>query len=216
MLDTVHIVIVHPDNIMRIGISSLIKEHPDLVVDGETSDYLKLPWICSQLRPNLLLLGINGSFHHLLPQVVAIQHEQPQMSTLILSPSHDETCLLHFARIGVAGYFVTTSPAEALISAIHTITLGSTWFSASLIESLLLGQNKPTKSSSHQILQNLTVREQQILQLVAQGWTNQHISKTLHVAERTVRFHVRSIYDKLHFTTRSEVVAWAIKSGIDA
>ena len=133
---------------------------------------------------------------------------------LILAVVFDEASFYTLLNVGIRGYFCTSDDADLLANAIRTIAKGDKWYSPSIAAHLLQQRmSKLTKSMSSNHGNNLTEREVDILQMVAQGWGNQKIGQALGVTERTVRSHMRNIYDKLHLANRAEAIAWTLKSG---
>ncbi len=104
---------------------------------------------------------------------------------------------------GVAGYMLKEEAPVTVAEAIRAVMQGCTWLSQSVAQKLA----QPTESVT------LTQREQEVLRLLAQGATNRKIAEELCVAEITVRFHLRNIYNKIDVGTRAQAVRWAMQHG---
>jgi len=111
----------------------------------------------------------------------------------------------------VAGYVLKDEIEEAVVRAIHTVMQGDTWFSRSVVDKLarLTSGKAPLDEKSA-----LTKRELEVLRLLAQGYRNQRIAEELCISERTVRSHLRNIYDKIGVQSRTEAALWAMRQGL--
>lgn len=213
MSTIVRIVIASPDNIARVGIRTLLSDYADLELIGETAHYSEIQPLCERLSPDILLLSTALPSSALVECIQTLGSQTPPIFTLMLAAHYDPALVQTFIQAGVAGYILVSDPVNSLIQAIRTVMDGGTWFSHSIIRQLVQTkiQASGLPSSGVDPLAELTEREREVLELLTRGWTNQRIGHTLGIAERTIRFHVRNIFDKLNFKTRGEAIAWAIR-----
>ncbi|MGH8921153.1 MAG: LuxR C-terminal-related transcriptional regulator, partial [Actinomycetes bacterium] len=124
----------------------------------------------------------------------------------VLVVSDQITRLVTAVKSGAKGFLIKTSSVEEIVSAVHQVAAGSTPVSAPLLPLLLSEVHDPRH-------RNLSAREREVLQLVAQGRTNAVIAKALFLSEATVKTHLRRIFGKLQVTDRASAVATAIAAG---
>jgi DNA-binding NarL/FixJ family response regulator len=214
MNSAIHVVVANPDNIARFGIRSLLATHKEIDLVGETAEYGQIYLLCKHLSPDLLLVSASAPSAALLQTIDKLRHENPPVFTIVLASSYQEGIVRAFIQAGIAGYIASSDPINSLLHAIRAVMAGGTWFSQSIM-------NQITQVKAHyrahpifaDPLVDLTQRELEVLQLMGHGQTNQQIGLALGITERTIRFHIRNIFDKLNFKTRGEAIAWAIRDG---
>ncbi|MFN8493434.1 MAG: response regulator transcription factor [Caldilineaceae bacterium] len=209
----VRIVVTNPDNVARVGIRTLLSDHPDLVLLGETAHYNETLALCARLSPEILLLSAAIPYQILIDCIHSLATQTPPIATLVLAADYDAAVVQAVVQAGAAGYFLVSDPISSLVHAIRTVMDGGTWFSQAIIRQLVQTKLYPFPQPFPAVdpLAELTEREREVLELLTRGWTNQHIGHTLGITERTIRFHVRNIFDKLNFKTRGEAIAWAVR-----
>jgi two-component system response regulator NreC len=214
MSTVVRIIVVHPDNLVRVGIRALFNGHKDLDLVGEAADYDEIHQQCQHLSPHILLISASIPSSTLAECIGHLRHQVPPVFTVVLASAYDEAILYDVIQAGAAGYIVASEPADSIVSAIRVVMEGGIWFSQTLLTQLMQAMvHRSGQSIIADPLAELTERERQVLQLMTHGWTNQRIGLSLGIAERTIRFHLRNIFDKLNFKTRGEAIAWAIQDG---
>lgn len=215
MNPAMRIVVINPDNVARFGLRALLAGHNDIDLVGETSEYGEIPHLCKQLAPHLLLVSASASSASLVKNLAELRHQDPPIFTLLLANIYNEALLRDFIHAGIVGYITSSDPVNSIVAAIRVVIAGGTWFSQSILHQIF--QTKAQSLSYSTVpdpLTGLTERECQVLELMAHGWTNERIGLTLGITERTIRFHIRNIFDKLNFKTRGEAIAWAIRAGL--
>jgi two-component system, NarL family, response regulator DegU len=166
-----------------------------------------------QFTPQIAMLGTGFPHAWLCDCIHTLRRQEPSIASLILTAADQVTQWQHFAQAGATGYLLTTEPAESMISAIRTLAMGSIWINPDIFSQLFAKPAGTKPPAGDSTTSTLTERELQVVHLVAQGWDNDRIAQTLGVSERTVRFHLRNIYDKLYLHNRSEAIVWAIQHG---
>jgi DNA-binding NarL/FixJ family response regulator len=109
---------------------------------------------------------------------------------------------------GIAGFVLRVEPVSLVVHAIETAAEGGTWLSRQVL-AVLADQEEAAPADA--LAQGLTERERQVLVLLARGESGKGIAKHLGVSERTVRFHLRNLQEKLAIGTRGELIAWAAR-----
>jgi DNA-binding NarL/FixJ family response regulator len=126
---------------------------------------------------------------------------------LALSAHDDEEYIMNLLQIGAAGYLTKEEALDTIVDAVRGVAKGEEgWLSRRAAARITTATRKqPNK------LIDLTEREEEVVALLADGHTNNEIADLINVTERTVRFHLRNIYDKLDVNSRAAAISWAIK-----
>lgn len=203
---------VSSDNLIQVGIQTVLQRHDDLDIVFVASDYNTCEELCKDYNPDVLLWLILPQSEQIV-SVITAYCQTHTVPVLILAVMFDETSFYTLLKAGICGYFYTCDDVDLLVNAIRTIAKGNKWYSPSI--AVQLWQKKmaeialPPRSSHGN---DLTAREVHILQMVAQGWSNQRIGQSLGVTERTIRSHMRNIYDKLQLANRAEAIVWTLNA----
>lgn len=156
-------------------------------------------------QPEVVLMDIN------LPQMSGIECTQrlkallPQVQILMLTMYEDSELVFKSIMAGASGYLVKRTPPAKILEAIQEIYSGASPMSGRIAR-MMVEHFRHVKQSAPE-LENLTKREQEVLELLAKGYRYKEIAEALSLGFDTVRSHLRSIYDKLHVHSRTEAVA---------
>lgn len=197
----------HP--IVRSGIRVLLESAPDITVVGEASGGVEALRLVVELVPDVLLLDME------MPDLSGVEVARQLKSAgspvriLALSAYDDGQYILELLAIGAAGYLTKEEAPEAIVDAVRGVARGEEgWLSRRAAASMVAWTRRDQAGGAL-----LTERETEVMRLLARGWTNNHIADELSLSERTVRFHLRNIYDKLGVDSRGEAIAWAFREG---
>ena len=217
-MGAIKVLIVDDHTLFRRGIASVLSNQEELEVIGEASDGLEAIEKAKELSPELILMDLNMPRCTGLEAIQALQAERPEINVLVLTVSETEADLFAAIKYGARGYLLKKSEPEELIHAIISIAQGGVIISP-LMATKLLTEFKDLSSGVEKkapVTQDsdLTPRESEVLQLVAQGSTNKEIADSLFISENTVKTHLQNIMEKLHLANRSQAAAYAIKKGL--
>jgi DNA-binding NarL/FixJ family response regulator len=210
----IRVVIADDHPVVRTGIRMLLERSDDIVVVGEAGDGHEALHLSETLTPDVLLLdlampGLNG-----IEVARALQSARSPVRVLVLSAYDDDQYIYGLLNSGAAGYLTKEEAMTTIDEAIRGIASGKDgWLSRRITEKLV--QRVVSRGQQERDITALTEREIVVARLVAQGWGNQQIAEELQLSERTVRFHLQHIYEKLDFNTRSELIVWALRAKID-
>ena len=210
----IRILIVDDHAIVRSGLRMLLESHPGLIVVGEAANGgdARIMAVCEQ--PHIILLDVDlgpDSGLHVLPGLLATTSAR----VILLTGTRDAEIHVRAVRLGAMGVVLKDHAAEVLISAIEKVHRGETWLDQTLTARVLRGP-APVPEVDHEAadIAELTVREREIIALLAEGIQNKEVSQRLHITENTVRRHLVAIFSKLGVESRLELVVYAFRHGL--
>ena len=217
-MDIVKVLVVDDHTLFRRGIAAVLANQENLEVAGEALDGLEAIEKAKEIAPDVILMDLNMPRCSGLEAIQAIQTEMPQINILVLTVSENEADLFAAMKFGARGYVLKNTEPDELIHAILHIAQGGVIVSP-LMATKLLTEFKDLsagveKESIQEADSDLSPREGEVLQLVAQGATNKKIADSLFISENTVKTHLRNIMEKLHLANRSQAAAYAVKRGL--
>jgi DNA-binding NarL/FixJ family response regulator len=205
------VIVADDHSVVLAGIRSLLSGFCDVIEtvgDGRALVEAALRW-----RPELIVLDVSMPLLNGVDAARQIKKVWPEAKLLFLS-MHDSPVYLHEAlSAGGSGYLLKSSAAEELRTAIETVLRGETYltpaFGRDVLLSLLTPSGRPPRASAQ-----LTDRQRQVLQLIAEGRSNKEIASLLRVSVKTIEFHRTRIMTKLGVHTAAELATFAMREGI--
>lgn len=195
----------HP--IVRSGIRMLLERASDIVIVGEADRGDEAENLVTSLAPDVLLLDMEMPGKSGREVARDLQAAGNPVRVLALSAYDDEDYIMELLASGAAGYLCKEEAPETIVEAVRGVARGEEgWFSRRVTARMASAARKQQQPS----LQALTEREEEVLKYVTKGWTNNRIAAEMSVSERTVRFHLTNIYDKIGVSSRAEAVSWAL------
>lgn len=209
----IRILIADDHGVIRAGLRALLAGFPDLTVVGEASDGGEAITKAMELKPDILLMDLSMPNLGGIEATRQLSQSEPTVRILILTVHEDESLLKEVIRAGAAGYVVKRAAQEDLLHAIRVVARGDLYVHPSMTRSLF---NEPTRAIPPKVseIETLTLREIEILQLLAKGYTNRQIAEHLSLSPRTVEGHRANLSGKLGLRSRVELVEYAEKHGL--
>jgi NarL family two-component system response regulator LiaR len=208
----IRILIADDHAIVREGLRALIATEPDLELVGEATDGIQAVSKAQALRPDVILLDLMMPRMDGVEAINEIKKSWQEARIIVLTSFSDDEKVFSAIRSGALGYLLKDSSPSDLLQAISTVANGEGFLSPAIASKVMREINQPPKLPPTQ--DPLTEREVEILQLVAQGLTNDGIAEKLVVSERTVRTHVSNILAKLQLANRTQAALYALKEGL--
>ena len=215
MTKKIAIFLVDDHTLVRTGLKLLLKSHPDLQVTGEAGHGQEVLDQLSSVAADVLLLDISMPKMSGLDCLVELKKRFPHLKILILSMHDDKSYVQRAMSLGASGYVHKSSADIELFDAIDEIRQGNIYISRKIAQKLLdpLFLSREKERSATDTLA-LSQREREVLQYIVLGHSMTEIGKLLHLSVKTVDTYKTRIMDKLNCTKKSELVQFALKSGL--
>lgn len=211
-LEKIKILIADDHPVFRFGLGALIATQPDMEVVGEASGGEEAVRLTVLKAPDVVLMDINMPGLSGIEAARRITEMRPGTGILVISMLDDDT-VFSALRAGARGYLVKGSEGDVTLRAIRSIAEGETIFSPAIANRVMNYLTYKQGTPDQVPFPELTAREREILELIAQGLTNAAIAERLVISPKTVRNQVSEIYAKLQVASRGEAVARARDAG---
>ncbi len=211
----VKIVLVDDHHVVRQGLKVLLEEERDFEIVGEASTGLDAVQLVERTRPDVLVVdllipGLNG-----LEVTRRVHQLLPHMRIIILSMHSNEAYVVEALKNGASGYVLKDSSFEDLVRAVREVMDGRRYLSPPLSERAIETYvSQKTKSGSLDPYDTLTAREREVLQLAAEGDSNNEIAAKLSISPRTVETHRANMMRKIGLRSQTDLIRYALKKGI--
>lgn len=200
----ISVLIVEDHSVVREGLAALIGLEPDIEVVGQAANGQEAVKLFAKLRPQVTLVDLNMPVLDGATAIREIRRLEPNAKTVVLTTFGGDEDIYRALQAGASGYLLKDVMPDVLLDTIRNVYAGKVIISSELMQKLAgrLGGD------------NLTAREMEILNLIADGKTNQEIADVLFIAESTVKFHINNIFGKLGVADRTKAVVIALKRGL--
>lgn len=214
MGEPIRVVVVDDHPVWRDGVRSDLETSGVVHVVGEAADGSDAVEVVLDVMPDVVLMDLQ------LPTVSGVEATRrileaaPHVRVLVLSASAEEADVLAAVKAGAIGYLLKSSTSHELVAAVRGVHGGEPVFTPSLA-GLVLGEFRRMAASADGGEPGLTPRENDVLKLVAKGYTYREIGDKLFISSKTVQNHVQNILTKLQLSQRYELMRYAIHKGLD-
>ncbi|MDW7711111.1 MAG: response regulator transcription factor [Deferrisomatales bacterium] len=211
----IRVIVADDHHLVRQGICALLDKAPDMEVVGEAEDGMAALELVRRTPPDILVLDLAMPRMNGIQTIERVQALGGRTRVVVLSMYSDETLVRQAIRSGAAGYLLKRSVTEELLLAIRAATRGETYLSPSVSRVLVEAvRQEGTGHKGQVLLDRLTPRERQVLQLVAEGCSNGEIGNTLGVSKKTVEKHRGNLVAKLGVKDLASLIRIALKQGV--
>lgn len=205
--ETLRVVIVDDHEVLRAGTRQVLETTDDISVVGEAGDGRSALAMTEELDPDVVLLDVRLPDVDGMELAAGLSAINPRLRVVILSAYDDDDYVRDALTAGVAGYLLKSMPGAELIAAVRAAALGTMVLDPTLSARLARG---PSRLSLDDDRARLTLREREIVRLVAEGLSNKAIAGRLAVSVRTVEGHLNHVFSKLGLSSRTELVRYAL------
>ncbi len=198
----IRVTIVSPNHALRVGLREMLADHSEISVIGESVNLENI----NEAETEVVLLASVSA--------VSLLNGRKDYAILFLTDNVDSVRPLLNSKVRTWGVLSTDATEDELAAAIHAVGQGLWVGALGLVEGLLRFQRAGESSGEESLIEPLTAREKEVLQLMAQGLANKQIALSLAISEHTVKFHLSSLYAKLGISSRTEAVRRGIELGL--
>ena len=207
------ILIADDHGVLRAGLYALLAAEPDLDVVAEASSGESAVRLAGELQPDIILMDVSMPDMTGIEATRQISQLTPVCKVLILTVHEDNVLVREAIEAGASGYILKRAVKSELIGAIQAVRRGDLYVHPSMTRSLLLAPQRRSEPAPD-LLEDLTPREREVLQLIAQGYTNAQIGDKLSISVRTVEYHRGNLMSKLALESRVDLVRFAAEHGL--
>ncbi len=196
------------------GLKLILDSDAEITVVGQAHNGLEALELMPAVQPDLVLMDLKMPVMNGILATRKIHEKYPEVRVLVLTTYDDDEWLFDAVRAGASGYLLKDRPRSELIKAIKGTVKGNSFVDPAVAGKLLgqIAQNNPPRQPAPEI--SLSERETEVLQLLAQGFTNADIAQRLYLSEGTVRNYTSAIFAKLNVSDRTQAVVLALRYGL--
>ncbi len=206
----IRLVLADDHAVVRKGIREFLEEDPTIRVVAEASDGAEALAAVAREQPEVAVFDIQMPRLNGLEATREVKKSWPDTRVLVVTAYDDDPYIFAALQAGANGYLLKTASSDEIVQAVHAIADGEIALSPSVAKKLVqraTGGAQPAE----QAVEPLTERELEVLRLAGQGLGNKQIGVALAISDRTVQGHLANIYSKLHVSTRTEAVLFAVR-----
>ena len=185
----------------------VLSSDPNLQVLGQFQSFE--PGALAGLRPHVVVADLDACEYDLAPAFSSWRMTIPELKICVLSTSLDVNLLQRCLNAMIDGYIVTDIPPDELRKAVRIVASGGSYVDPRVAKQALQKREDDARDSG-----SLTIREKEVLKLLARGAANKQIAAELAITERTVKHHITNIFAKLKVSARAQAAVHAIKAGL--
>jgi len=211
---SIKVLLADDHRIMREALRSLIEKESDMKVVGEAGDGRTAVRLAEEVSPDVIIMDISMPELNGVEATNQILSEAPNVKILGLSMHSDEHFVAGMLKAGGSGYLLKDCAAEELIQAIRSVIAGEQYLSPKIAGIVIESYRRTVSKDQLSRAPELTAREREVLQLVAEGETSKRIADQLYVSAKTVDSHRQKIMGKLDINSVAGLTRYAIQKGI--
>lgn len=214
MTEVLRVMIADDHPVFRGGLRALLGTDPDFEVVAEAAGGAEAIQLAADLRPDVVLMDLHMPDVDGVEATAQIMRDNPKTAVLVLTMFDDDDSVFASMRAGARGYVLKGTNQAHILHAIHAVGAGGAAFGPAIAERMLDYFNRASHRTAGGPFPQLSEREVEVLDLIAQGQSNQRIASRLSISEKTVRNHVSNIFTKLAVTDRTQAALRAREAGL--
>ena len=214
-MDKLRLLIADDHRMFRAGIVNLLKKEEGFEIAGEASDGKEAVLTAFEVVPDVVLMDIHLPKMDGIEATSKIIEANPKIKVLALTSYNEEEYVVRMIRSGAKGYILKEAPIDELVLAIKTLAKGSSYFAKEISDTIfsLLGKSEDRSTLKQKAKRmEITGRELEVLQCIAEELTNKEIAMRLYISPRTVETHRRNLIQKLRVKNTAGLVRYYINN----
>jgi DNA-binding NarL/FixJ family response regulator len=208
------ILLADDHRLFRDGLRTLLDKQADMEVVGETSDGSQTIAAVSEKKPNIILMDISMPNLNGIDATRRIISENPSIKIIILSMHSDQKFVVEALKSGAVGYLLKDCAIDELIGAIRIVAAGQIYLARDIEDAVIKDYLKLADNRQGSAFTTLSIREREVLQLLAKGLSTKETASKLNISIKTVETHRKQIMDKLGIYSIAELTKYAIREGL--
>ena len=214
-METIRVLIVDDHTVVRDGLASMLERQADITVVGQAGDGLEAVEKARELAPQVILMDLRMPEMDGVEAMRKIREDTPDTKFLVLTTFDTDEYIFDAIEAGANGYLLKDTSRDELFKAVRAVHQGESLIEPGVASRLLTRFAQLSRKAGQELdNENLSEREIEVLQQMAQGSPNKEIAKHLVISESTVKTHVANIFQKLGVNGRTEAVTQALQKGI--
>jgi two-component system, NarL family, response regulator NreC len=211
---TMKVLLADDHQMMREGLRTMLDSLPDVEVVAEAEDGQQALDLARKLQPDMVVMDVAMPKLNGMETTRRLKAELPKIKVVALSMHSDRQFVVGMLRAGASAYLLKDCAFRELATAIKDVSAGRSFLTASVADQVVEEINRPSGGGAIPTLTQLTSREREILQLIAEAKTSKEIASMLHISIKTVYTHRRNIMEKTRARNLAELTRMAIRHGI--
>ncbi len=208
---SIRILVADDHPVVREGLIAMLSTQADFEIVGEAAHGEEVVQKAKALRPDVVLLDLEMPKMDGVEALRQLRETAPEVRALVFTVFDTDERIIEAVRAGAQGYLLKGAPRSEVFKAIRIVSQGGSLLEPVVAAKVLRHMSADTPQHTPE---TLTPREREVLQCLGRGLTNKEIAEALFISERTVKFHVSAILDKLGAGNRTEAVTLAAHRGL--
>ncbi len=215
-MERIRVLIADDHPVFRYGMRAILGAQPDTELVGEATGGEEAISLAAELRPDVILMDLNMPEVNGIEATRKIVQENPQVGILMLTMFEDDDSVFAAMRAGARGYVLKGADGAETLRAIRAVADGEAIFGPTIARRLMgyFASSRQDADSTLQPFPDLTERERDVLDLIAQGYTNTAIAGRLYISPKTARNYVSNIFAKMQVADRAQAIIRAREAGL--
>lgn len=210
----IHVLIADDHALFRYGLRAMLSSVPGFEVAGEAATGEEAVALAARLRPEVVLMDIQMPDLNGIEATRLILKDNPGLGVVVVTMFEEDDSVFAAMRAGARGYVLKGADAEEVIKVVRAVANGEAHFGQEIAKKFMGFFSAPQPTALALAFPELTDREREVLDLIAQGLSNTEISRRLFVSPKTVRNHISNIFGKLRVADRAQAIVQAREAGL--
>jgi DNA-binding NarL/FixJ family response regulator len=211
---TIRILVADDHTVFREGLLAVLGREPDMEVVGEAATGKEVLERAAELGPDVILMDIQMPELNGIEATRRILEANPEVGVVVLTMFEDDDSVFSVMRAGARGYVLKGAPPSEILKVVRAVAAGEAHFGPEIARRLMSFFSEPSPATAQDIFPELSAREVEILDLIAQGHTNAKIAARLYLSPKTVGNHISHIFTKLQVADRAHAIIRAREAGL--